>query len=76
MIALAGVVLSSRTLIMRTTLRLIRADMSEPTPDQETETETTATQDDSKADVIAIAVIFGAAVLMAAHFISGFTIDF
>lgn len=50
--------------------------MSEPTPDQETETETTATQDDSKADVIAIAVIFGAAVLMAAHFISGFTIDF
>lgn len=48
--------------------------MSEPTPDQEPET--TSTQDDSKADVIAIAVIFSAAVLMAAHFISGFTIDF
>ncbi|NCF32090.1 MAG: hypothetical protein GWP50_00800 [Proteobacteria bacterium] len=48
--------------------------MSEPTPEQETNNE--VSNDDSKADVAAIVVIFSAAVLMAAHMISGFTFDF
>ena len=46
--------------------------MSDQKPEQEVNT---ATKDDSKADVVAIVVIFTATVLMAAHLISGFTID-
>lgn len=46
--------------------------MSDQTPEQESNA---AANDDSKVDVVAITVIFTAAVLMAAHLISGFTID-
>ena len=64
--------LVKRGLIMRASLKPIRDKMSDQTPEQESDT---ATNDDSKADVVAIVVIFTAAVLMAAHLISGFTID-
>lgn len=59
-------------LIMRRTLKPTGGTMSDQTPEQEVNT---ATKDDSKADVVAIVVIFTATVLMAAHLISGFTID-
>ena len=49
------------------------ASMTEPTAENEIEQQ--ANDSDSKADATAIAVIFSAAVLMAAHLISGFTID-
>ena len=49
------------------------ATMTEPTAENEIEQQ--ADDSDSKVDATAIAVIFSAAVLMAAHLISGFTID-
>lgn len=49
------------------------ATMTEPTAENEIEQQ--ANDSDSKVDATAIAVIFSAAVLMAAHLISGFTID-
>ena len=54
-------------------LRSYGVTMSENTSENEESQE--PSNDDSKADAIAIAVIFVAAVLMAAHLISGFTID-
>ena len=53
--------------------RFYGVTMSENTSENEEAQE--PSNDDSKADAIAIAVIFVAAVLMAAHLISGFTID-
>lgn len=47
--------------------------MTENAP--ENETTQPPSHDDSKVDAVAIAVIFVAAVLMAAHLISGFTFD-
>ena len=49
--------------------------MTENAPENEN-TQRPPSHDDSKADAVAIAVIFVAAVLMAAHLISGFTFDF
>jgi adenosine/AMP kinase len=49
------------------------ATMTEPSAENDTEQQ--ANDSDSKVDAAAIAVIFAAAVLMAAHLISGFTID-
>ena len=57
---------------MRALRKPIRDKMSDQTPEQESNA---AANDDSKVDVVAITVIFTAAVLMAAHLISGFTID-
>tara|TARA_B100000902_G_C27256303_1_gene888027 strand:- start:528 stop:677 length:150 start_codon:yes stop_codon:yes gene_type:complete len=48
--------------------------MTENAPENET-TQPPPSHDDSKVDAVAIAVIFVAAVLMAAHLISGFTFD-
>ena len=47
--------------------------MTETTPENETKEQQVS--NDSKVDTVAIAVIFIAAVLMAAHLISGFTVD-
>jgi len=48
--------------------------MTEDAPENEG-TQSPPSHDDSKVDTVAIAVIFIAAVLMAAHLISGFTFD-
>jgi len=48
--------------------------MTENAPENET-TQPPPSHDDSKVDAVAISVIFIAAVLMAAHLISGFTFD-
>ena len=48
--------------------------MTENAPENEN-TQRPSSHDDSKADAVAIAVIFIAAVFMAAHLISGFTFD-
>ena len=50
------------------------ATMTEDAPENEG-TQSPPSHDDSKVDTVAIAVIFIAAVLMAAHLISGFTFD-
>ena len=47
--------------------------MTETTPENESKPQQDS--NDSKVDTVAIAVIFTAAVLIAAHLISGFTID-
>ena len=49
--------------------------MSTSEDHENSEAETPEEDADAKADVIAICVMFTAAVLIAAHFISGFTID-
>jgi hypothetical protein len=50
-----------------------RVDMSD---EQVSEPQNTDNSDDTRADTKAIIVMFVAAILMAVHFISGFTFDF
>ena len=44
--------------------------------DEQNQAPTSEQQADSKADIRAIAVVFAMLVLMAVHFVSGFTFDF